>query len=95
LRPFGLFFRCEHVSQWADEERLICPSERSPIRQGRALRSAVFRTAGACVRGPLCGRVHAYLNRCAHVAMDLTGKRSIFDSPGAIAILDDGAAYTR
>jgi nitrite reductase/ring-hydroxylating ferredoxin subunit len=80
----------------AAEARLICPSgELEDSRRG--VRFDV-RRAGEAVPAFAVrfeGRVHAYLNRCAHVAMELDWKAGeFFDAEGLVLICSThGALY--
>ena len=80
----------------ADEERLICASDALP-ESGRAQRFEVAyfgETAPAFVVR-FKGRVHAYLNRCGHLPMELDWREGeVFDSTGRDLICSThGATY--
>ena len=80
----------------AESERLICPSE-ALADAGLGVRFEVEyfgqRAPAFAVRKG--GRVHAYLNRCAHVAMELDWQPGVFfDSSGRDLICSThGAVY--
>ena len=63
----------------AEAERLICPSAR--LRDsGKGVRFEVeyFGEPAPAFVVRYKGRVHAYLNRCAHVAMELDWQEGVF-----------------
>ena len=67
-----------------ERERLICASE-ALADSGRGVRFEVeyFGAATPAFAVRYAGRVHAYLNRCAHVAMELDWQEGVFfDSAG-------------
>lgn len=77
-------------------QRLICGSaELEDARRG--VRFEVPRTSGAAAAFAVRfeGRVHAYLNRCAHVAMELDWREGeFFDAEGLVLICSThGALY--
>ena len=80
----------------ADDERLVCASE-ALLDSGTAVRFEVEyfgeRTPAFVLR--FHGRVHAYLNRCGHVPMELDWREGeIFDSDGHSLICSThGATY--
>jgi len=80
----------------AGEERLICPSS-ALADSGKAVRFEVEyfgeRSPAFVVR--FRGRVHGYLNRCAHVPMELDWREGeVFDSDGRDLICSThGATY--
>jgi nitrite reductase/ring-hydroxylating ferredoxin subunit len=80
----------------ADEERLICRSA-ALIDSGLGVRFEVDylgqRAPAFAVRH--AGMVHAYLNRCAHVAMELDWQEGVFfDSAGRDLLCSThGASY--
>jgi nitrite reductase/ring-hydroxylating ferredoxin subunit len=60
-------------------ERLICPS--AALREaGRGVRFEVEHSGGTAPAFVVrhAGRVHGYLNRCAHVAMELDWQEGVF-----------------
>ncbi len=68
----------------AGAQRLICPAAELPER-GRGVRFEVdyFGEAAPAFAIRKDGAVHAYLNRCAHVAMELDWQEGVFfDSSG-------------
>ena len=77
-------------------ERLICPAA-ALIEAGRGVRFEVeyFGQPAPAFAVRQGGRVHAYLNRCAHVAMELDWQEGIFfDSGGRDLICSThGAVY--
>ena len=80
----------------AADERLICPSsELEDSRRG--VRFEVRRAAGAAPAFAVRfeGRVHAYLNRCAHLPMELDWRAGeFFDAEGLVLICSThGALY--
>ena len=80
----------------ADAERLIC---RSPelVDSGRGVRFEVeyFGEPAPAFAVRYRGRVHGYLNRCAHVAMELDWQEGVFfDSEGRdLVCATHGAVY--
>ena len=80
----------------ADEERLICASG-ALADSGRGVRFDVeyFGWPAPAFAVRYAGRVHAYLNRCAHVAMELDWQEGVFfDSDGRDLLCSThGAAY--
>jgi nitrite reductase/ring-hydroxylating ferredoxin subunit len=80
----------------AEDARLICPGQ-ALAEAGRGVRFEVEYFGGpapafAVRKG---GTVHAYLNRCAHVAMELDWQEGVFfDSAGRDLLCSThGAAY--
>jgi nitrite reductase/ring-hydroxylating ferredoxin subunit len=68
----------------ADAERLICDSA-ALVEAGRGVRFGVeyFGEAAPAFVIRKAGKVHGYLNRCAHVAMELDWQEGVFfDSSG-------------
>ena len=63
----------------AQSERLICASQ-ALLDAGRGVRFEVeyFGEAAAAFAVRHAGRVHGYLNRCAHVAMELDWQDGVF-----------------
>lgn len=63
----------------ADEERLICPSD-VLADSGKGVRFEVqyFGRPAPAFAVRYAGQVHAYLNRCAHVAMELDWQEGVF-----------------
>jgi nitrite reductase/ring-hydroxylating ferredoxin subunit len=63
----------------ADAERLICPSS-ALSDSGRGVRFEVeyFGSAAPAFVVRQAGALHAYLNRCAHVAMELDWQEGVF-----------------
>ena len=80
----------------ADEERLICPSG-SLAESGRGVRFEVeyFGQPAPAFVVRQDGEVHGYLNRCAHVAMELDWQEGVFFDSGGHYLLcsTHGAAY--
>jgi nitrite reductase/ring-hydroxylating ferredoxin subunit len=80
----------------ADDERLICDSAALPD-SGRGVRFEVeyFGAPAPAFVVRQAGRVHGYLNRCAHVAMELDWQEGVFfDSEGRDLICSThGALY--
>ena len=80
----------------AEGERLICPSA-ALADSGRGVRFEVeyFGEPAPAFAVRYAGRVHAYLNRCAHVAMELDWQEGVFfDSSGSDLLCSThGAAY--
>jgi len=80
----------------AGDERLICESS-ALADSGHGLRFEVeyFGEAAPAFAIRYKGRVHAYLNRCAHVAMELDWQEGVFfDSSGSVLICSThGATY--
>ena len=80
----------------AKGERLICPSS-ALVDSGRGLRFEVEYSGHSAPAFVVrhCGRVHAYLNRCAHVAMELDWQEGVFfDFDGRDLLCSThGAAY--
>ena len=80
----------------ADEERLICEGT-ALAEAGRGIRFEVeyFGEAAPAFAIRKGGKVHAYLNRCAHVAMELDWQEGVFfDSDGRDLICSThGATY--
>jgi nitrite reductase/ring-hydroxylating ferredoxin subunit len=62
-----------------ERERVICPSK-SLADSGRGVRFEVeyFGEVTPAFVVRYAGRVHAYLNRCAHVAMELDWQEGVF-----------------
>lgn len=79
-----------------DPERLICPSA-SLAEAGRGVRFEVeyFGEAAPAFVVRYAGAVHGYLNRCAHVAMELDWQEGVFfDAAGRDLLCSThGAAY--
>jgi nitrite reductase/ring-hydroxylating ferredoxin subunit len=63
----------------AEDERLICPSG-ALADAGRGVRFEVqyFGEPAPAFAVRKSGKVHAYLNRCAHVAMELDWQEGVF-----------------
>jgi nitrite reductase/ring-hydroxylating ferredoxin subunit len=80
----------------ADGERLICPSE-ALADSGRGVRFEVqyFGEPAPAFVVRYGGTAHGYLNRCAHVAMELDWQEGVFfDSTGHDLLCSThGAAY--
>jgi nitrite reductase/ring-hydroxylating ferredoxin subunit len=80
----------------ADAARLICPSS-ALADSGSGVRFEVeyFGEAAPAFAIRCQGRVHAYLNRCAHVAMELDWQEGVFfDSAGRDLLCSThGATY--
>jgi nitrite reductase/ring-hydroxylating ferredoxin subunit len=80
----------------AEGERLICPSS-ALVDSDRGLRFEVeyFGRSAPAFVVRYRGRVHAYLNRCAHVAMELDWQEGVFfDSDGRDLLCSThGAVY--
>jgi len=80
----------------AEGERLICASSALP-EAGRGLRFEVqyFGAPAAAFAVRRAGQVHGYLNRCAHVAMELDWQEGVFfDATGSVLICSThGATY--
>ena len=80
----------------ADEERLICPSgELADSGKGVRFEVPYFGRPAPAFAIRHAGRVHAYLNRCAHVAMELDWQEGVFfDSSGRDLLCSThGATY--
>ena len=62
-----------------EPERLICPSE-ALVERGKGVRFQVeyFGSPAPAFAVRQAGAVHAYLNRCAHVAMELDWQEGVF-----------------
>lgn len=80
----------------ADAERLICASG-ALVDSGRGVRFEVeyFGQAAPALALRYAGRVHGYLNRCAHVALELDWQDGVFfDSAGRDLVCSThGATY--
>ena len=80
----------------AERERLICASQ-ALQDSGRGVRFEVeyFGQPSPAFAVRYAGRVHAYLNRCAHVAMELDWQEGVFfDSAGRDLLCSThGATY--
>jgi nitrite reductase/ring-hydroxylating ferredoxin subunit len=80
----------------ADAARLICPSA-ALVDSGRGVRFEVeyFGEPAPAFAIRYRGRVHAYLNRCAHVAMELDWQEGVFFDSGGRDLLcsTHGATY--
>ena len=80
----------------AEDARLICASEALP-ESGRGVRFEVeyFGAPAPAFVVRQDGKVHGYLNRCAHVAMELDWQEGVFfDSSGRDLICSThGAVY--
>lgn len=80
----------------ARPERLICASA-ALAEAGRGVRFEVeyFGEAAPAFAIRAAGRVHAYLNRCAHVAMELDWQEGVFfDAAGRDLVCSThGASY--
>ena len=80
----------------AEGESLICPSS-ALVDAGRGVRFEVeyFGEPAPAFVVRQGGRVHGYLNRCAHVAMELDWQEGVFfDSTGSVLICSThGATY--
>jgi nitrite reductase/ring-hydroxylating ferredoxin subunit len=63
----------------AEDERMICASS-ALVDSGRGVRFEVEYFGGPAPAFAVryAGRVHAYLNRCAHVAMELDWQEGVF-----------------
>jgi nitrite reductase/ring-hydroxylating ferredoxin subunit len=81
----------------AESARLICPSQ-ALVDAGRGLRFEVeyFGEPAPAFVIRYRGMVHAYLNRCAHVAMELDWQEGVFfDSEGRDLLCSThGATYS-
>ena len=79
-----------------ETRRLICASQ-ALADSGRGVRFEVeyFGDTAPAFAVRCAGRVHAYLNRCAHVAMELDWQEGVFfDSAGRDLLCSThGAAY--
>ena len=66
----------------AERERLICASQ-ALADSGRGVRFEVeyFGERAPAFAVRCAGEVHAYLNRCAHVAMELDWRKGYFSIP--------------
>jgi nitrite reductase/ring-hydroxylating ferredoxin subunit len=63
----------------ADAARLICPSQAlADSASGVRFEVEYFGEAAPAFAIRYRGRVHAYLNRCAHVAMELDWQEGVF-----------------
>ncbi len=80
----------------ADAERLICRSD-ALGEAGRGVRFEVeyFGQPAPAFAVRHRGRVHAYLNRCAHVAMELDWQEGVFFDAGGRDLIcsTHGATY--
>lgn len=80
----------------AERERLICASQ-ALTEAGRGVRFEIeyFGAAAPAFAVRYAGRVHAYLNRCAHVATELDWQQgAFFDSNGRDLLCSThGASY--
>jgi nitrite reductase/ring-hydroxylating ferredoxin subunit len=80
----------------ADEKRLICPSS-ALVDSGTGVRFEVeyFGEAAPAFAIRYRGAVHAYLNRCSHVAMELDWQEGVFfDADGRDLLCSThGATY--
>jgi nitrite reductase/ring-hydroxylating ferredoxin subunit len=80
----------------AEDPRLICPSG-ALAEAGKGVRFEVeyFGEPAPAFAVRKGGKVHAYLNRCAHVAMELDWQEGVFfDSAGRDLLCSThGAAY--
>ena len=80
----------------ADDERLICPSG-ALVDSGAGVRFVVeyFGEPTPAFAIRYRGKVHAYLNRCAHVAMELDWQEGVFfDADGRdLMCSNHGATY--
>jgi nitrite reductase/ring-hydroxylating ferredoxin subunit len=80
----------------ADSERLVCESS-ALLDAGKGVRFEVeyFGAAAPAFAVRHAGRVHGYLNRCAHVAMELDWQEGVFfDFDGRDLICSShGATY--
>ena len=80
----------------ADAERLICSAE-AVIERGRGVRFEVeyFGESAPAFIVRKDGQVHGYVNRCAHVAMELDWQEGVFfDSAGRDLLCSThGAVY--
>ena len=80
----------------AERERLICASQ-ALADSGRGVRfePEYFGRPAPAFAIRCAGRVHAYLNRCAHVAMELDWQEGVFfDSAGRDLLCSThGATY--
>ena len=80
----------------AENERLICASS-ALADSGRGVRFEVeyFGAPAPAFAVRYAGRVHAYLNRCAHVAMELDWQDGMFFDLGGVDLLcsTHGATY--
>jgi nitrite reductase/ring-hydroxylating ferredoxin subunit len=79
-----------------ERQRVICPSQ-ALADAGRGVRFEVeyFGELAPAFAIRSAGRVHAYLNRCAHVAMELDWQEGVFfDSTGRDLLCSThGATY--
>ena len=96
-KPLNCFSTVSSLSAMAETERLICPSVQL-LDSGKGMRFEVeyFGETGAGLRGALRrARLHGYLNRCAHVAMELDWQEGVFfDSDGRDLLCSThGATY--
>ena len=80
----------------AESERLICPSG-ALAEAGRGVRFEVgyFGESAPAFAVRKGGRVHGYLNRCAHVAMQLDWQEGVFFDTGGRDLIcsTHGAVY--
>lgn len=80
----------------ADIERLICASS-ALVEAGLGVRFEVdyFGEAAPAFAVRQDGRVHGYLNRCAHVAMELDWQEGVFFDPDGrdLVCSTHGAVY--
>jgi len=80
----------------AEDERLICASG-ALVDSGRGVRFEVeyFGRPAPAFAVRYRGRVHGYLNRCAHVAMELDWQEGVFFDPDGRDLLcsTHGATY--
>lgn len=80
----------------ADEERLICPSgSLQDSAKGVRFEVEYFGQPAPAFVVRYRGKVHGYLNRCAHVAMELDWQEGVFFDSGGHGLLcsTHGAAY--
>ena len=96
MRTSGVFFKCFCSTGMAESECLICASA-ALVDAGRGVH---FELEYGGERAPAfavrhAGRVHGYLNRCAHVAMELDWQEGIFFDSGGRDLLcsTHGAVY--
>ena len=79
MRAFGLFLFGSRIEGMAADERLICEGA-ALAEAGRGVRFDVeyFGEPAPAFAIRKHGVVHGYLNRCAHVAMELDWQEGVF-----------------
>jgi nitrite reductase/ring-hydroxylating ferredoxin subunit len=80
----------------AEDERLICPSaDLGDSGRGVRFRVEYFGEPAPAFAVRYKGSVHAYLNRCAHVAMELDWQEGVFfdDAGRDLLCSTHGATY--